>query len=160
MMDGEELKYLDFVERLEEIKESMGSGNQEAIKMALKECQETFSYVSVASQKQIAEVFEVEEKIVKTMIKFIPAIKESLVTYDIVVCTGKRCANNGSLEVIRELKKLLQIDIGKTTKDGKIRLTSKNCFKKCNLGPNIMINGKFYHNMNKEKVKELVESIK
>lgn len=58
------------------------------------------------------------------------------------------------------MKDTLDIDFDETTEDGKIRLTTQNCFKKCNLGPNIMVNSRFYHKMNKVKAKELMKNIK
>ena len=94
------------------------------------------------------------------MIKFMPSIRESVVEYEIICCTGPRCAKNGSVEVLRTIKNTLGIDFGETTKDGRIRLTTQNCFKKCNLGPNIMVNGKFYHKMDKIKSEELMKKIK
>lgn len=48
----------------------------------------------------------------------------------------------------------------KNGQDRIIRLTTQNCFKKCNLGPNTMANDKFHNKMNKVKLKELIESIR
>lgn len=42
-----------------------------------------------------------------------------------------------------------EIDFKETTEDGKIRLLNQNCFKKCNLGPNVKVNGKFCHRMDR-----------
>jgi len=150
---------LIFKDRLEEAVESFGEGSQEGAKFAIKNCQDQFDFVSISHQKQIAEAFELDEKIIKTIIKFIPSVKESKVEYEVVCCTGPRCAKNGSMEVLKTVKNTLDIDFNETTKDGKIRLRSQNCFKKCKFGTNIMINGKFHHHMNKEKAKEILDEI-
>lgn len=147
---------LIFRDRLEEIVESFGEGNQEGAKMAIKECQEDFGFVSISHQKQIAEAFGLDEKIIKTVIKFMPSIKESKVEYEVICCTGPRCAKNGSVEVLKEVKNILGIDFNETTEDGRIQLRGQNCFKKCKFGPNIMINGKFHHQMDRKKVQEVL----
>ena len=64
------------------------------------------------------------------------------------------------MEVLKTVKKELGMDFNETSADGKIRLRTQNCFKKCKDGPNIMINGKFYHHMNADKTKEVLEKIK
>ena len=159
MCEGEKNRELYFAEELEYIVDRYGKKSQEGAKDALRFCQETFDYVSKAHQSQIAEAFELEDKIIKTLIKFTPSIKESIVEYEVVVCTGPRCAKNGSVEVIKAVKNTLGIDFNEITKDGRIKLSTQNCFKKCGMGPNIMINGKFHHKMTKEKAAELMKEI-
>lgn len=158
-MSEERNKELIFTEELEEMVRGFGEGSQEGAKAALRKSQDDFGFVSIAHIKQIANAFKLDEKIIKTMIKFMPSIKESKVEYEIVCCSGPRCAKNGSMEVIKTIKNSLGIDFNETTKDGRVSLRSQNCFKKCKMGPNIMINGKFYHHMNKEKAEEIMKEI-
>lgn len=153
-------KELIFQENLSELVDSFGTGSQEGVKISLTKCQDIFQCVSINHQRQIAEVFQLDEKIIKTIIKFMPSIKEFVVEYEVVCCTGARCAKNGSIEVLKTVKDTLGIDFNEISEDGKIRLTTQNCFKKCNLGPNIMVNGKFYHKMDGTKSKKLIDSIK
>lgn len=158
-MSEERNKELIFTEELEEMVRGFGEGSQEGAKAALRKSQDDFGFVSIAHIKQIANAFKLDEKIIKTMIKFMPSIKESKVEYEIVCCSGPRCAKNGSMEVIKTIKNSLGIDFNETTKDGRVSLRSQNCFKKCKMGPNIMINGKFYHHMNKGKAEEIMKEI-
>jgi NADH-quinone oxidoreductase subunit E len=159
-MSEEKNKKLIFQEILYELVDSFGVGSQDGVKASLIECQKIFDCVSINHQNQIAKSFQLDEKVIRTMIKFMPSIKESVVEYEVVCCSGPRCAKNGSIEVLKSVKDNLGIDFNETTKDGKIRLTTQNCFKKCNLGPNLMVNGKFYHKMDKVKSIELMKSIK
>ena len=149
-----------FKESLEEYVDSFGKSSQDGVKAILRECQEVFGCVSVSHQKQIAEGFEMKENIIKTVMKFMPSIKESIVEYEVICCSGARCAKNGSLEVIKAVKDGLDIGFNEASSDGKIRLSTQNCFKQCNAGPNIMVNGKMYNHMDKEKAKALVDEIK
>lgn len=148
-----------FKEKLDEAVEDFGTGSQEGAKFAIKACQDDFAFVSLGHQKQIAQAFGLDEKIIKTIIKFIPSVKELKVEYEIVCCTGPRCAKNGSMEVLKTVKSTLGLDFNETSKDGRIRLRSQNCFKKCKFGPNIMINGEFYHHMDKDKAKKILDDI-
>lgn len=150
---------LIFQESLETLVDNYGSGSQEGIKAGLIECQNLFECVNVNHQKEIAESFQVDTKLIKTMIKFMPSIKESIVEYEVVCCSGSRCAGNGSMEVIKVVKDTLGIGINDTTEDGKIRLTTRNCFKKCGLGPNIKVNDEFHHKMDKTKSANLMKDI-
>ena len=123
------------------------------------ECQNIFEFVSNNHQVEIARTFQVDIKLVKTLMKFMPSIKESIVEYEVVCCLGSRCASNGSMEVIMAVKDTLGIGFNETSKDGRIRLMSRNCFKKCGQGPNLTVNGEFYHKMNKLKAIDLMKSI-
>jgi NADH-quinone oxidoreductase subunit E len=153
-------KELIFQEKMDLLVENYGLGSQEGVKASLAKCQKIFDCVSTNHQQQIAELFQLDKKVISTMIKFMPAIKESIVEYEVVCCSGSRCASNGSIEVLRAVKETLGIEFNETTKDGRIRLLTQNCFKKCNLGPNIKVNDKFYHKMDKTKSIELMKSIK
>jgi len=159
-MSEEKNKELIFQEHLYRLLDSFGVGSQEGVKAGLRECQEIFDCVSISHQQQISKSFQLDDKIIKTMIKFMPSIKESIVEHEVVCCSGGRCAKNGSLEILKTVKDALDIDFDETTEDERMRLTTQNCFKKCNLGPNIMLNGKFYHKMDKAKSKKLMENIK
>lgn len=152
-------KELIFLETMNLLVDSYGIASQEGVKACLIECQEIFDCVSINHRQQIAELFQVDQKIIKTMIKFMPSIKESIVEYEVVCCSGARCAKNGSIEVLKAVRETLGIDFNETTKDGRIRLSTQNCFKKCNLGPNIMVNGKFNNKMDRVKSIELMKSI-
>ncbi len=156
----EDNRQLVFKEILDFNLENFGQGSQDGVKAVLRQCQEEFKCVSLANQKQIAEKFNLDEKIVKTLIKLSPGIKESIVETEVVCCSGARCSKNGSFEVLKTVSETLGIGFDEITEDGRIRLTSQNCFKRCGEGPNIMVNGKFYHKMNKEKARDLMKEIK
>ena len=151
---------LNFQEIMDVLLDNYGIGSQDGVKASLIECQKIFDCVSINHQEQIANSFKLDKKVISTIIKFMPSIKESIVEYEVVCCSGSRCAKNGSIEVLKAVKETLGVDFNETTKDGKIRLSTQNCFKKCSLGPNIMVNDKFYHKMDKVKVTELMKNIK
>ena len=149
----------DFEVDLEDMVYNYGKKNQEGIKDALKRAQEYFGCVDSQCQTLIADSFDVETKVVKTLMRFISSIKEEVVECEVVCCSGPRCSKNGSMEVIKTIKSGLGLDFNETRADKKVRLTTKNCFKHCMEGPNVKVNDEFYHNMDKEKAEKLVKEI-
>lgn len=150
----------NFEEDLKDLVYNYGEKNQEGIKDALKKAQEVFDCVDGQCQSLIADNFGVDKKVVKTLMKFIPSIKEEIVEVEVVCCSGPRCSKNGSMEVIKAMKEGLGLDFNETSKDGRIRLTTKNCFKQCGDGPNIKVNDEYYNHMDKDKVCQVIKKIK
>lgn len=158
-MEKLEYTYDEFADDVEALATRYGKGNQDGIKDALNIAQEEFGCAEIRCQNLIAEAFDVELNLVKTLIKFNKNITESKVLYEVVCCTGERCKNNGSFQVLKTIRKELGIDFDETTPDGRILLRTQNCFRQCGKGPNIRVNGDFHHKMDAEKVKVLVEKL-
>ena len=135
--------------------------NQESLIPILDEIQEKFGYVSKEQIGKIAKYLAMEEKEIYLRLKFKKNITlEKVGRNQIIVCKGANCLKNGSVKLVSILEKELGIKEGETTKDGKFSLFSKNCFKKCGLGPNVEINGKLYHQVTTQKLMELLDQCK
>ncbi len=80
--------------------------------------------------------------------------------YLIEICNSPSCYLNNSLDVIKELEKLLKIKSGETTKDNKFSLHIGSCIGCCDKAPAMMINKKVYGNLTKEKIKEIIQKCK
>ena len=63
------------------------------------------------------------------------------------------------LDIIKEIEKEFNVKEGHTSKDGKITLDTKNCFKKCGFAPNVQINGKLYSNCSKQNIVKLLKDM-
>lgn len=136
-----------------------GIGNQEGIKEILQQTQQTDGCISQAKQEAMAKAFEVPTTIVSTLIRFNKNLTTSPLAHDIICCSGPRCAKRGSVDVLKNISQGLNLNFGETSKDGRIRLRTQNCFKECQHGPNVMVNGQFHHEMNGEKAMDLVKDI-
>jgi len=66
----------------------------------------------------------------------------------------------GSVNIIHELKKVLKIDIGETTKDKMFTLELSECLGQCDIAPVMMINEEIYSNLDKDKVVSIIENYK
>lgn len=78
----------------------------------------------------------------------------------IEICGSPSCYVNGELDIERFLEKELGIEIGETTKDGKISLYKTSCIGCCDTAPAMMVNGKVHGNLTKEKVREILDKCK
>ncbi len=73
------------------------------------------------------------------------------------ICNSPSCYLNGSLNILNEAKKILGIDIGQTTKNGKFTLELTSCIGCCDKAPAIMINEELIGNITKENLRKLLK---
>ena len=85
---------------------------------------------------------------------------EPLGKYHIQICRGTACHVKGSKKVLETLERELGIKTGRTTRDGLFSLEVVACLGACGLAPVITVNGEVYANMDSEKVKKLIKSLK
>ena len=76
------------------------------------------------------------------------------------VCLGTACHVRGTVRVLDEIQRELNIKSGETTKDMKYTLETVNCVGACALGPIVVIDGNYSGQMTGSKVKPLLESYK
>ena len=92
--------------------------------------------------------------------KRIPDLKEANYSHELVLCTGERCQNKNSMVLLETVKKELKIAKDGLSADKKVHLTTQNCMKQCRTSPNMKIDGKLYTGLTKEKVLELIRTLK
>ncbi len=80
--------------------------------------------------------------------------------YIIRACNSPVCNMEGSISIIDELKKVLSVDLGETTKDRLFTLELTECLGQCDIAPVMMINGKIYGNLDKEKIGSIIQQYK
>ena len=73
------------------------------------------------------------------------------------ICNSPSCYLNGSLNIIEEAKKILKVDIGETTKNGRFTLELTSCIGCCDKAPAIMINDELITDVTKAKLKKLLK---
>lgn len=71
------------------------------------------------------------------------------------VCMGTACHVRGASRVLEGLERKLNIRSGETTDDMEYSLETVNCVGACALGPMVIVDGKYYGNMNSAEVKKL-----
>jgi len=72
--------------------------------------------------------------------------------HTVSVCLGTACHVRGAHRVLDEFERQLGIKSGETTADLQFTLESVNCLGACALGPIVVVDGKYYGQMNARKV--------
>ena len=78
----------------------------------------------------------------------------------ICVCRTLSCYLLGKQEIVDYLKHELGIKPGEVSEDGQFSLEEVECLGHCGTAPVVQVNGEFYENMNVDKLKELLATLK
>ena len=79
--------------------------------------------------------------------------------YPISVCMGTACYVRGSEKLLEEFKRVLGIEVGETTPDGKFSLDCLRCVGACGLAPVVIIGEKVYRRLQSVDVKKIIEDL-
>jgi len=74
----------------------------------------------------------------------------------IAVCMGTACYLKGAAELLSEVKNILHVEEGQTTKDGNFHLDVVRCLGCCGLSPVMMINDKVYGKVKKSEIMDIL----
>lgn len=114
---------------------------------------ETMNYISQYLNLPISDIF--------SMATFYKALSlKPKGKHIIKVCNGTACHIRGSNILIDELIEILNIKPGETSEDGLFSVEIVNCLGACALAPVMVIDGKYYGSMTKEKTREVLDEYK
>lgn len=74
----------------------------------------------------------------------------------IAVCMGTACYLKGAPELLKEIKDILHVEEGKTTKDGHFHLEMVRCLGCCGLAPVMTINNKVYGKVKRSEIMDIL----
>ena len=77
--------------------------------------------------------------------------------HPISICMGTACYVRGAEKVLDELKRVLNINVGETTADGKFSLDSLRCVGACGLAPVVLIGEKVYGRVSPGEVEKILK---
>jgi NADH-quinone oxidoreductase subunit E len=77
---------------------------------------------------------------------------------EVQVCTGPSCYVRGSTRLLDTVQDLIGIKAGETDPDSKFSLETSNCLGCCNLGPEIIVDGKHHGRVTPDKVKDVLKN--
>ena len=133
-------------------------GKQEEIIPILQKVQDTYSYLSEESIREIAKFVHVPESQVYgvatfyAQFRFTPRGKTHC-----MVCRGTACHVNGADRILEEAEAVLGIKEGETSEDLEYSLETVACIGACSLAPAMMINGTVEAKLTPKKVRQLFE---
>jgi coenzyme F420-reducing hydrogenase delta subunit/NADH:ubiquinone oxidoreductase subunit E len=77
---------------------------------------------------------------------------------EVHVCTGPSCYVRGSTHLLDTVQDLIGIKPGETDPDAKFSLETGSCLGCCNLGPEIIVDGKHHGRVTPDKVKDVLKN--
>ncbi|MGI6328927.1 MAG: NAD(P)H-dependent oxidoreductase subunit E [Dethiobacteria bacterium] len=80
--------------------------------------------------------------------------------HQISVCAGTTCHIRGGGKLIEEIFQLLGIRPGEITSDGEFMLETVNCLGCCAFAPAMVVDGKYYGNLNPGEVREILNALR
>ena len=138
--------------------DEIGNSKENLIPILLKiEEQKELKYVSPEEVKTISEIMNIPESKILSILSFYTAISHTKRgKYIIQVCSSTPCYVNGSVNVLNEIKKELNISVNETTSDNLFTLEYTSCIGCCKISPAIRIEDKVYGNLDAAKIKEVI----
>ena len=147
-------------EALRQVEEICGKFNNDSGELIsiLHACQNTLGYLPEPVQRVIARCLGISASKVYGVVTFysffsmVPKGK-----YPVSVCLGTACYVRGSDKVLEEFKRVLGIEVGETTPDGKFSLDCLRYVGACGLAPVATIGEKVYGRLNPSEIRKIID---
>jgi len=144
------------IQFVKDVCKSFGNKGSEVINV-LHKVQGEFGYLPAEVQELVAEELNIPVSRVYGIVSFYSFFTMTPKgEHPISVCLGTACYVRGAEKVLDELKRLLGINVGEVTSDGKFSLTCLRCVGACGLAPVIEVGEKVYGRMTPDRVKEVL----
>jgi len=132
-----------------------------AVMSALYIAQEQNGYITFEMIKEVANILGMSAEEVLGVVTFYTMYHQKpMGKFHIQVCTNVSCMLRGGYEIWDQVKDKFGIDHLGVTEDKKFSLEEVECMGSCGTAPMIAINEDFYENLSKEKVEEILESLR
>ena len=133
-------------------------GKKGVLMPILNECQKIYGCVPKKIQLHLSETLGIPFAEIYGVVTFYSQFSlEPKGDYIIGVCLGTACYVKDAQKIIDEVKaKVPDLEVGKTTPDGKFTLEATRCIGACGLAPVMTINEDTYGNLSKSQVKAII----
>ena len=147
----------DVIQQVEAICDKHGNKPGELINI-LHEAQSMHGYLPEEMQRIIARKLNIPASKVYGVVTFYSFFTMTPKgKHPISVCLGTACYVRGSEKLLEEIKRLLKIEVGETTPDGKFSLDCLRCVGACGLAPVATIAEKVYGRLNPADIRKIVD---
>ncbi|MGD9569400.1 MAG: NADH-quinone oxidoreductase subunit NuoE [Sedimentibacter sp.] len=127
----------------------------------LQDIQNKYGFIPRETMNYIAEHLNLPVSDIYSMATFYKALSlKPKGRHVIKVCNGTACHIRGSVKLIDQLTEVLSIMPGETTDDGLFSVEIVNCLGACALAPVMVVDGKYYGAMTKDKIKTVLNEYK
>lgn len=132
-----------------------------AVMAALYIAQEQNGYISNEVIKEVSLLLDMTAEEVLGVVTFYTMYyQKPMGKNHIQVCTNVSCMLRGGYEIWNQVKDKLGLENMEVTEDHKFSIEEVECMGSCGTAPMLAINEDYYENLTKEKVEELINSLK
>lgn len=142
---------------MEKYMDESGKDQRELIHI-LRKVQKEFGYIPAQAISQISKQLRISESEIFGVLTFYKAFTlEPRGKHSVTVCMGTACHVRGGVQIVDELKRKLNIEVGQTTPDGVFTLETVNCLGCCAIGPVVVVDEKYYSHISVKKVDDILK---
>ena len=132
-----------------------------AVMAALYIGQEQNGYISSEVIQEVAILLDMTAEDVLGIVTFYTMyFQKPMGKHYIQVCTNVSCMLRGGYDIWNQVKEKLGIGNMEVTGDGKFSLEEVECMGSCGTAPMLAVNEDYFENLTKDKVEELINSLK
>lgn len=144
-----------------EAMKSVYETNQSAVIPALHAAQDDQGWLSVETQREVAEILGLTEQTVRGVVTFYTMFYQRPVGRHVLqVCRNLSCCVKGGHRLQKQIEEKLGIQEGETTTDGRFTLLSVECLGSCGTAPVLMVNDSYHENLTSHDVDRLLTELK
>ena len=150
----------EHIDKIKEICKKFNNDGGELINV-LHQTQSYIGYLPAEAQELIAKELKISVAHVYGVVSFYSFFTMTPKgEHPISVCMGTACYVRGAEKVLDEFKRILNINVGETTPDGKFSLTALRCIGACGLAPVITIGEEVHGRLTPDDVQGIIEKYK
>jgi NADH:ubiquinone oxidoreductase subunit E len=152
-IDGRFEKVRDMTKKFKEMKGSLIP--------TLHEVQKLFGYLPEGALQIVSEELSIPMSEIYGVATFYSQFAlEPKGEHIIKICLGTACYVKGAQDILERFASVLEVEVGKTTKDGKFTVEAARCLGACGLAPVLMVDDKVYGRLIPDDVIRIIEEYK
>lgn len=129
---------------LDEIISRYKAGSRESLLPLLQDIQIAFGYLNEEAILRVGQHIKLPSSKVYGIATFYDQFRfVQKGKYHIKVCRGTSCHMHGSMNILREVERVLNLKEGQTSRDGRFSLEAVSCMGACGSAPVLNVNGEF-----------------
>ncbi len=111
--------------------------------------------------REIADILDIDAVRVAEAASFYTMFpKKPVGKFFIQVCHNIACSLLGAESLVDYLLQKLNVELGEISEDGLFTVVTVECLGSCTTAPMMQINDKFYENLTREKVDQIIEELR
>ena len=137
------------------------ANKRSAVMPALFVVQREYGYVNEEGMREVANILGLRPVQIFEVAAFYTLYnKKPVGKYHIQVCTNISCSLLGADHIVDFLSMRLGVRVKETTPDKMFTLSAVECLGSCGTAPMMQINDRYYEDLTKEKIEEILKGLK